>query len=61
MTLEKAVITLTKAIENRYLPLCKDLDDATRLGIEALEKYKDDKDAGCIRSDYFLPGETVSS
>lgn len=40
MTIEKAAITLTKAIENRYLPLCKELDDATKLGIEALKALK---------------------
>lgn len=31
---------------------------AIQLGIEALKHYQGDKKIGCIRSDYFLPGET---
>jgi len=32
--------------------------EALSQGIEALKWYKGAKEDGCIRSDYFLPGET---
>lgn len=58
MTLQKAIEILTKAIENRYLPLCKDLDDATKLGIKALERERDRRDHRIPGWNALLPGET---
>jgi hypothetical protein len=58
MTPEEAIAILTEAIKNRYLPLCKNLDDATKLGIEALKFKQGWNDGYLFKDGYLLPGET---
>ena len=58
MTAEEAI----KNLESNH-PAPATVEDskyyqAEALGIEALKWYKGAKEDGCIRSDYFLPGET---
>lgn len=59
-------MTLEKAIKyNEELKAGIDADEmpnhhkAVGLGIEALKHYQVDKEIGCIRSDFFLLGETA--
>jgi hypothetical protein len=58
MTLEEAIKTLRRWEETAPMPKSRNICQAMRLGIEALKWYKGAKEDGCIRSDYFLPGET---
>jgi len=58
--LQKAIEILTNAIKNRYLPLCSDLDDATKLGIEALKRVDDQRIGHHQDEINLLHGETKS-
>jgi hypothetical protein len=58
MTLEEAIKRLSEEKVRSERGLVDTLPRALQLGIEALKWYKGAKEDGCIRSDYFLPGET---
>ena len=58
MTLEEAIEILTMAIGQRYLPPHKDLDDATKMGIEAIKVWKQVREGGWPSDGILLPGET---
>lgn len=58
MTPEKAIKTLERHYVLHFHVPRAELDEAAKQGIEALKWYKGAKEDGCIRSDYFLPGET---
>ena len=57
MTIKEAIALLTQ-MQRPHPPLHSyRRDTALALAIEALKKYQDDKKIGCIRTDFYLPGE----
>ena len=58
LTLEEAIRLLRDYKMQSNFAATPYFEAALQLGIEALKHYQGDKEIGCIRSDYFLPGET---
>jgi hypothetical protein len=58
MTLSKAIEILTEATNRQLPPTLQDLDDAMKLGIEALRRIKRSRKATNSEDWQLLPGET---
>ena len=59
MTIDRAIQILTSDQENLLISSVADLRRAKSLGIEALNRIKEDRQFSGIRSTKPLPGETV--